>query len=324
MLLRSLVLENVRVFERLELNFADAKNSMRLCTLLLGENGAGKTTVLEATALVLAGRAGLSTQLPSPNDWIRKGARTARITAIVATSADHLQTVTLEIPRGRSTREIISLNKKNLAALDALLAKKPRRFFIASYGAVRDLRTDLLSHIKKNLPRKPGILLIDEPELHLHPKEQRELLHALQRQLPKTQIFAATLSPFIAQQADPGSLHLLNAQGVRQFSGDPKLLRLEQLLEPLFDLPTSESLAAERVREKHLRLKKKSRRSAGESAELRELTRAVRILPEAQAIEPAEQERLDLLVRISAQLGDAPTTTAGKKSSAAAFEKFSQ
>lgn len=44
---------------------------------------------------------------------------------------------------------------------------------------------------------QPVILLVDEPETHLHPEWQWRVMPMMQRLFPKAQIFAATHSPFI-------------------------------------------------------------------------------------------------------------------------------
>jgi hypothetical protein len=157
-----------------------------------------------------------------------------------------------------------------------------------------------------------GLLLLDEIDLHLHPVWQRELLLFLDRKLPNLQILATTHSPFTAQQASPGALHVLERistkgakAGVlraRQYNGDPKLLRVDQLLEPLLGLETTESLAAQRVREKQRDLRGKSSRTQAEEKTLAQLTTAVRVLPQAQALDAPERARLDLLRRIELHL----------------------
>ena len=56
MFLKRLALENVRSIRRLELDFGvEESDQNRKWTLLLGENGAGKSTVLRAAALVMSG-----------------------------------------------------------------------------------------------------------------------------------------------------------------------------------------------------------------------------------------------------------------------------
>jgi predicted ATP-binding protein involved in virulence len=55
-----------------------------------------------------------------------------------------------------------------------------------------------------------GVVLIDEIDLHLHPKWQRIVVRALQSAFPLLQFVAATHSPFILQSVDPGEVIDLN------------------------------------------------------------------------------------------------------------------
>jgi predicted ATP-binding protein involved in virulence len=52
----------------------------------------------------------------------------------------------------------------------------------------------------------PGIVLIDEIDLHLHPNWQRRVVDDLKRTFPKIQFFATTHSPFIIQSLHPNEL----------------------------------------------------------------------------------------------------------------------
>ena len=51
-----------------------------------------------------------------------------------------------------------------------------------------------------------GVVLIDELELHLHPKWQREVPEKLRRTFPNIQFIATTHSPFVIQALRPGEL----------------------------------------------------------------------------------------------------------------------
>jgi predicted ATP-binding protein involved in virulence len=56
----------------------------------------------------------------------------------------------------------------------------------------------------------PGIVIIDEIDLHLHPKWQRRVVEDLKRTFPKIQFFATTHSPLIIQSLREGELIDLN------------------------------------------------------------------------------------------------------------------
>ncbi len=57
----------------------------------------------------------------------------------------------------------------------------------------------------------PLILLLDEPEGHLHPAWQRKVLPAAQTLFPQAQIFAATHSPFVISSVNEGWIHIFRA-----------------------------------------------------------------------------------------------------------------
>ncbi len=56
----------------------------------------------------------------------------------------------------------------------------------------------------------PGIVLIDEIDLHLHPRWQRRVVEDLRRTFPRMQFIATTHSPFIVQSLRSGELIDLN------------------------------------------------------------------------------------------------------------------
>jgi recombinational DNA repair ATPase RecF len=71
MFLKSVKLTNFRCFDKLELSFSDEGDQIRKRTLLLGENGTGKTNLLKAIALVTAGSNALGELIGNPDDWIQ-------------------------------------------------------------------------------------------------------------------------------------------------------------------------------------------------------------------------------------------------------------
>ena len=66
---------------------------------------------------------------------------------------------------------------------------------------------------EKVLEETPGIVLIDELDLHLHPKWQRRIIEDLRRTFPKIQFIATTHSPFLIQSLRSGEeLIMLDGQ----------------------------------------------------------------------------------------------------------------
>jgi energy-coupling factor transporter ATP-binding protein EcfA2 len=69
---------------------------------------------------------------------------------------------------------------------------------------------------------KPGVVLIDEVEAHLHPKWQKTLSEWLMTRFPGVQFIVTTHSPLIVQAATPGGVYVLPLQD----EGDRKPRRL--------------------------------------------------------------------------------------------------
>ncbi|MCX6879447.1 MAG: AAA family ATPase [Verrucomicrobia bacterium] len=59
---------------------------------------------------------------------------------------------------------------------------------------------------------RPGVVIIDEIEAHLHPSWQRDIPEWLKVHFPKIQFLVSTHSPLIAQAADPNGLFILPLQ----------------------------------------------------------------------------------------------------------------
>ncbi len=109
----------------------------RRWTVLLGENGCGKSTVLKSIALLLAGSEALPDLLGSPDQWIHNDAKQATISATICTTEGDERTLTLSLHRGDGRDTVIKRNSKGLRQLDAALRKADRNYFIAGYGAFR-------------------------------------------------------------------------------------------------------------------------------------------------------------------------------------------
>ncbi|HYO51478.1 AAA family ATPase [Archangium sp.] len=96
--------------------------------------------------------------------------------------------------------------------LGSLVARKPNiqlpfemlsdgvRNILAMVGDIAYRAATLNPHLREEAPLKtPGIVLIDELDLHLHPLWQREVVDDLRNVFPAIQFVATTHSPFIIQ-----------------------------------------------------------------------------------------------------------------------------
>lgn len=73
MYLRRIRLESIKCFDDIELSFLDEKDQIRRWTALLGTNGLGKSTLLQAMAVALAGPGATGELLPVAEGWVRVG-----------------------------------------------------------------------------------------------------------------------------------------------------------------------------------------------------------------------------------------------------------
>lgn len=83
-------------------------------------------------------------------------------------------------------------------------------------------RMCMLNPYLKNdaLKKTPGIVVIDEIDLSLHPTWQRKIIGILKELFPKIQFICATHSPFIIQSLEEGELHSLDATLEDNYSGE--------------------------------------------------------------------------------------------------------
>ncbi|MEO8111052.1 MAG: ATP-binding protein [Ginsengibacter sp.] len=136
---------------------------------------------------------------------------------------------------------------------------------------VGDLMYNITNTFKdyKDPMKARGVLLIDEIDLHLHPKWQRLLHKFLKEQLPNFQVIATTHSPLTAQQAEEGELYALKRENKKvvlvPFVGCPSQMLIHQILmSPVFGLETDESVKVETAKEKVREVRLKEKPTAGE------------------------------------------------------------
>lgn len=407
--LRRLHVENVRSIETIDVDFSQS-DSWRRWTVLLGENGTGKSTLLRCLALGMAGSDSLPELFRDPAGWVRNGQTASSIEIEFTTGKGELRRSRLAWTKTDSISKVLRNNEKSLADVDEALARTDRNHFLAAYGSSRRLPAkdspnlsrsevystpqaqavatlfsrdaglrpvdawamdleyrrgvggldmirssfnallpnvsfsridrerremifntpdgpvalenlsdgyqnmagwigDLLFRLTETFPNYDnpldvgGIVLVDEVDLHLHPVWQRQLLKFLSDRLANFQFVVTTHSPFTAHQSPPGALHVIErTEGskaeVRQYQGDPRLLRIEQILDPVLGLPTAESLESESLKAEYRELKEQKHRDPEAEARFREVSQRLADLPNAQAIAKEDQDRLALLSRV--------------------------
>ena len=106
---------------------------------------------------------------------------------------------------------------KDGVALDVSQLSDGERSFLAM---ICDLgrRLALANPLLEKPLHGAGVVLIDELELHLHPKWQREVSEKLRMTFPNIQFIATTHSPFVIQALRPGELINLDPEEFSEYA----------------------------------------------------------------------------------------------------------
>lgn len=198
---------------------------------------------------------------------------------------------------------------------------RPRAEFLTPYGWVRlsslglGYRTaiawmvDLAVRLFRRYPdsedplAEPAIVLVDEIDLHLHPKWQRNIMNFLTERFPNTQFIVTAHSPLVVQAAKDANIVLLRREGDRVvIDNNPEIVdnwRVDQVLTSVFELPTARPANLEPLLARRKELLAKARLSKADKAELQELETKIGSLPTAET--PDDIKAMDI-IRRAAQL----------------------
>lgn len=150
----------------------------------------------------------------------------------------------------------------------------------------------------------PAVVLIDEIDLHLHPRWQRTLLHELTARFPNVQFVATAHSPLIVQAAPDANIVLLRRkEGRLTIERAPEAVRswrVEQLLtSDLFDLPTTRPATADKLVARRDALLAKAKLTAQDKKELATLRATLAQTSAGES--PLEMEAMELIRRAAAE-----------------------
>ena len=153
---------------------------------------------------------------------------------------------------------------------------------------------------------EPGIVLIDNIELHLHPRWQRRMMEDLSKCFPAIQFVATAHSPLVVQAAERGNLAVLsevNGQvAIKMHWESVNAWRTDQILaSDLFGVPSRSREIEMLVQERNILLDKASRKPA-EDARLSLVEKKLDRLHTAE--DPEDQAAMDLIRRVAAELRD--------------------
>jgi predicted ATP-binding protein involved in virulence len=127
------------------LSFEKNKTSNRKWTLILGENGTGKSNLLKSIALVTSGSNALGELIGDTDSWIQLNKQGCTISAILETKKGDERLISLQLNQGDNLSKIISNNRESLHLIDEAIENAERNYFIVGYGASRRLNSELFS-----------------------------------------------------------------------------------------------------------------------------------------------------------------------------------
>ena len=151
---------------------------------------------------------------------------------------------------------------------------------------------------------EPAIVLIDEIDLHLHPKWQRTIMSYLSERFVNTQFIVTAHSPLIVQAAENANIVVLKREGdgvvIHQQTQDVQGWRIDQLLtSDLFDLKSARSPHYESLLKQRRQILSKPELSADDQAQLKSLEAQIGDLPTAETAD--DIQAMDI-IRRAAQL----------------------
>jgi len=137
---------------------------------------------------------------------------------------------------------------------------------------------------------EPAVVLIDEIDLHLHPKWQRTIMSYLSERFINTQFIVTAHSPLIVQAAEQANIVVLKRQGdsvtIHQQEKDVQGWRIDQLLtSDLFDLGSARSPFYENKLAQRRQILSKPELTDEDQAQLKVLEAEIGDLPTAETAE---------------------------------------
>ena len=174
-----------------------------------------------------------------------------------------------------------------------------------------DIAWRMLNHYpdRKNPLREPAVVIVDEIDLHLHPKWQREIRNHLTGHFPRVQFITTAHSPLMAQDAlDTNLAVVTNCSGQSEIESNPAIVktwRLDQVLtSDLFGVQSSRPVPIEESMERRTRLVQQDELTEEEQNELKELNALVESLTTAES--PTVQDAMDLVRKIAIKFDQKP------------------
>jgi AAA15 family ATPase/GTPase len=144
---------------------------------------------------------------------------------------------------------------------------------------------------------EPAVVLVDEIDLHLHPKWQRTIMSFLTERFPNVQFIVTAHSPLVVQAARNANLVLLRREGDHVvIDNNPEVIenwRVEQVLTSVFELPSTLPADIEPLVQRRREILAKSSLTKKDKQELKELEAKIGTLPAAESA--ADIQAMDII-----------------------------
>jgi len=159
---------------------------------------------------------------------------------------------------------------------------------------------------------EPAVCLVDEIDLHLHPKWQRKIIDFLSERFPNTQFIVTAHSPLVVQAAEDANVVLLKRVEVED--GDDYVeihndmepvggLRVDQILtSDLYGLESARPPRLDDLMEERREILEQSELTGEDEERLTEIEQKIGDLPSGETKE--QREAMDFIERVAERLED--------------------
>lgn len=150
------------------------------------------------------------------------------------------------------------------------------------------------------------MVLVDEIDLHLHPRWQRMIMKQFSDHFANVQFVATTHSPLMVTSLDDVNVAVLKQSELGShvaIDNDPDVVeqwRSDQVLVNLFGLETARSLRVEDLMKARAKLLEKHPRTQHDKVRLREIAAELSSLPSAEL--PRDQEAMKIIRQAADEL----------------------
>lgn len=232
--------------------------------ILVIDRGQSETVLVESDALTDGERANLKRAIAWTDDWLalhwtgEKLGETPTAQALddarhEARAAKMAEALVKFLPTCRDLRPAENDEP------DAIIDRLPTTLLVSqlsdgergTLAMVLDLTRRLAQanpHLADPAAEAEAVVLIDEIDLHLHPRWQRDVIHNLIAAFPRCQFIATTHSPQVISEVAHDRVQIMTAEGV--YSPDHSFgIDSSRVLEEIMDVPSRPRIIEEKLKE---------------------------------------------------------------------------